>query len=356
MERERLSIVQVTTFYPPHNFGGDGIHVQRLSRALTRRGHQVRVVHAPAAYAVLGGGEHTDVGDASHPHDAVDVQPLGAGVLGAAESVLTQQAGVPLLQRGTLKRLLEGPPGHAPDVIHYHNVSLTGGVGVLGMGDAVKLYTTHEYWLVCPTHLLFRYNREICRERTCIRCTLRSGRPPQWWRYTGLRDRQLGKLDSFIFPSAMTESVYRRHGVDGPGRVMHHFLPDDYLSAARSRGARRDDVEPYYLYVGRMDAVKGVEPLLRHFAEIELPAPLVLVGDGPLAAQLRGRYGSHPAIRFLGSRSQDELGALYRDALALILPPRPHPAVGRLRGVRAGGAGGVRARHAGRGHRRRRSG
>ena len=54
MERERLSIVQLTTFYPPHNFGGDGIHVQRLSRALARRGHQVRVVHAPAAYAVLG--------------------------------------------------------------------------------------------------------------------------------------------------------------------------------------------------------------------------------------------------------------------------------------------------------------
>ena len=43
----------VTTFYPPFNFGGDGIGVQRLARGLARRGHEVTVVHDADAYAVL---------------------------------------------------------------------------------------------------------------------------------------------------------------------------------------------------------------------------------------------------------------------------------------------------------------
>jgi len=199
-------------------------------------------------------------------------------------------------------------------------VSLVGGLGVLGIGNAIKLYTAHEYWLSCPTHLLFRYNREICRRRTCVRCTLRTGRPPQWWRSNERRARSLRHIDSMVFPSRLTEAVYREQGIDAPGRVLAHFLPDEYLEKAAARGPRRSDAEPYFLYVGRMDAVKGVEALVRHFAEHKPPAPLYLAGGGPLQAKLERRFGADPAIRFLGSRGQDELGSLYRDALALILP------------------------------------
>ena len=48
-----LSFCHLTTFYPPHNFGGDGIGVQRLARALVRRGHRVTVVHDTDAYHSL---------------------------------------------------------------------------------------------------------------------------------------------------------------------------------------------------------------------------------------------------------------------------------------------------------------
>jgi hypothetical protein len=39
------------------------------------------------------------------------------------------------------------------DVIHYHNISLVGGPTILAYGQGIKLYTMHEYWLVCPTHV-----------------------------------------------------------------------------------------------------------------------------------------------------------------------------------------------------------
>ncbi|MGD8330622.1 MAG: glycosyltransferase family 4 protein, partial [Acidobacteriota bacterium] len=170
-----------------------------------------------------------------------------------------------------------------------------------------------------PTHLLFRYNREICTRRTCVRCTLHRGRPPQLWR-GGDIDARTRAIDRFIFPSARTESVYRAQGIGGAGTVMHHFLPDEYFEAAAARGARDGAAEPYFLYVGRMDAVKGVEGLVRHFTCNDSGAPLFLVGDGPIAPDLRRRFGDHPRIRFLGSRSPAELGELYRDALALLLP------------------------------------
>ena len=48
-----LRFCMVTTFYPPYNFGGDGIFVQRLSRELADRGHHVEVVHCTDAYRAL---------------------------------------------------------------------------------------------------------------------------------------------------------------------------------------------------------------------------------------------------------------------------------------------------------------
>jgi hypothetical protein len=43
----------LTTFYPPFNFGGDGLAVQRMARALAKRGHDVTVVHDADAFAIL---------------------------------------------------------------------------------------------------------------------------------------------------------------------------------------------------------------------------------------------------------------------------------------------------------------
>jgi glycosyltransferase involved in cell wall biosynthesis len=325
-----LSIVHVTTFYPPHTFGGDGVQVQRLAQALARRGHEVSVVYAPGAFALLrpGTGEgYVDIGHQSGDAASVTVHPLdGAG--GRLEAILVQQFGRPVLFRGELRRLLEEPDGLLPDVIHFHNVSLIGGLGVLTMGHSIKLYTPHEYWLMCPTHLLFRYNKEICQNRTCIRCTLQSRRPPQIWRSTTSLDRYVSEIDSFVFPSHLTEAIHRERGIESPGLTIHHFLPDSYVAAAGARGARRSSAERFFLYVGRMDEVKGVGPLVSHFARSSGPAPLYLAGDGPMLPMLKERYGKNPSIRFLGRLDPEDLGKLYRDTIAVILPSAGYEVLG----------------------------
>jgi len=46
----------LTTFYPPFNFGGDGIGIQRLAQGLVRAGHRVTVLHDVDAYNALSHG------------------------------------------------------------------------------------------------------------------------------------------------------------------------------------------------------------------------------------------------------------------------------------------------------------
>ena len=55
-DRQPLRFCIVTTFYPPYNFGGDGIYAHRLANALARRGHRVTVLHSPSAYELGAGG------------------------------------------------------------------------------------------------------------------------------------------------------------------------------------------------------------------------------------------------------------------------------------------------------------
>ena len=43
----------VTTFYPPYNFGGDGIAVRRLATLLASQGHHVEVIHDVNSFQAL---------------------------------------------------------------------------------------------------------------------------------------------------------------------------------------------------------------------------------------------------------------------------------------------------------------
>ena len=150
----------ITTFYPPYNFGGDGIFVHRLSNELARRGHQVEVVHCIDAYRLQARGEPKE---GYHDHPNVTVHGLKSRY-GSLSPLATQQTGYPFFKSTRIHEILE----KGFDVIHYHNISLVGGPKILEYGKGIKLYTMLEYWLVCPTHMLFRYNQAACTRPHCI--------------------------------------------------------------------------------------------------------------------------------------------------------------------------------------------
>ena len=163
-----MKFCMVTTFYPPYNFGGDGIFVYRLSNELARRGHRVDVVHCLDSFHFFDLAAPEDT-NPSHPN--VHIHRLKSR-LGFVSPLLTHQTGRPVLKKKKLGRIFSGSEY---DVIHFHNISLVGGPGILGMGKAVKLYTNHEYWLVCPLSILWKFKRRPCVKRNCFFCLIRAG-------------------------------------------------------------------------------------------------------------------------------------------------------------------------------------
>jgi glycosyltransferase involved in cell wall biosynthesis len=305
----------LTTFYPPVSFGGDALAVQRMARALAKRGYGVTVVHDADAYAVLAGDRQAPVITSPDPF-GVEVVTLRSR-FPLLSTFLTQQTGRPIVNGPRLRQLLE--PGRF-DVIVLNNVSLIGGPGLFALGrPAVKLYVAHEHWLVCPTHALWRHNRERCDRRECLRCQLSYRRPPQLWRFTGLLERQLAEVDAFIAMSEFSRAKHREFGFPREMEVLPPVLPDP--DAASPPGAGRPHDRPYFLSVGRLERLKGLDELIAAFSG-RAGADLLVVGDGTDRERLHRLARDHHRVRFLGRIASDDLGPYYRHALALVAPSR----------------------------------
>ncbi len=311
---QALRFCLVTTFYPPNNFGGDGIFVERLARALVRRGHEVHVVHDVDAYRLVS--RHAPSVEPEPDFD-VNLHPLKRGAIGLLDLVVGHQLGRPVLKRKSLCAVLQDGDF---DVIHFHNISLLGGPTLLAEGDAVKLCTLHDYWFVCPMHTLWRFGREACRKQTCLTCAIAGGRPPQLWRYTGVMSSALRHVDEFITGSEFARRKHLELGFQAPIRCIPHFVPDtpDRLEReATWEGPAKSC--PFFLYVGRLEKLKGLQVILEQFRSYE-KAQLVVAGSGSYEGELRRLADGLPHVRFLGAVDESELDGLYRSAMAVIVP------------------------------------
>ena len=312
MTDQPLRFCMITTFYPPYSFGGDGIFVRRLTNGLAQRGHEVDVIHCIDSYLLLAGREPSGT-YSNHPN--VTVHGLKSR-FGPVSPLVTQQTGYPVLKLRRIREILDT----GFDVIHYHNISLVGGPKILEYGAGIKLYTMHECWLICPTHVLFRYKKAPCVQRHCLACQLVYGRPPQWWRYSGLLSRALAHVDAFIAPSCFSQAVHEQRGLDIPIVHLPSFVPPIEATEPPQGEPTGGALEgPYFLFVGRLEKLKGLQTLIPVFRRYT-GASLLIAGSGGYEAHLR-RLGEGLAnIRFLGKLSQEELQAVYRQAVALIVP------------------------------------
>jgi glycosyltransferase involved in cell wall biosynthesis len=308
-----LNFLHLTTFYPPYSFGGDAMQLYRLSHALADNGHHVDVVHCVDAYHLLHPGE-PPVKYAEHSRV---VRHELRSPYRWLSPLLTQQTGRMLLKRKTIDDVLRLRPY---DVIHFHNISLLG-PEVLSIqpaqGQAVKMYTTHEHWLVCPMHVLWKYNRRPCEKPDCLRCTIQGKKPPQLWRYTGLLDRMASHVDQFLAPSRFTARMHAERGFTQPLAYLPNFI--DRVDSDWQSPAPRPQENPYFLFVGRLEPIKGLQTLIQLWNRVP-ECDLLVAGTGDYEPRLRAMAAGNPRIKFLGPLPQVELGALYYHALACIVP------------------------------------
>lgn len=286
-----LRICMITTFYPPFHFGGDGIFIYRLSNKLAERGHYVDVIHYLEPFYALNSNKR--IGQfTNHPNVTVHSIRSWAGVISI---LLIQQTGHPFFIKNKIKRILEN---RQFDVIHFHNTSLIGGPDILHYGNAIKLYTMHEYWLVCPTHVLFKFNREACVKTSCFICTILYRRPPQIWRYSNKLTKSLNSIDTFISPSKFAHDMHKKMGLDIPTVQIPMFAPKpaEPNDSNQILGRFIDPEQPYFLFVGRIEKLKGIQDLIPIFKRYNY-AKLLIAGTGTYKEKLESLSNNNPQLR-----------------------------------------------------------
>lgn len=309
-----MKFCMVTTFFGGHSFGGDAAYVDRLARALLRRGHEVHVIHCGDSFQAVRGAHPLRP---YTPPEGLHVHRLESP-LGRISPLVTQMTGKPFFKARALRDALEAVD---TDVVHFHNISLVGGPDVLRMGRrAVRLMTAHEHWLICPMHLLWKYGKKACDGNECLRCSLAGRRPPQVWRYTGAIDRGLQELDALIFPTRHALEEHRRRGIGAPMVHLPYFLPDDWSRGLEDHAPEpQASGRPYLAAAGRLVAMKGFHkliPMMRFLPE----ADLRIAGTGPYEAQLKRLAAGLPNVRFEGLLSGEALGRLFHGARAVVVP------------------------------------
>lgn len=306
-----LKFCIVTTFYPPYNFGGDGIFVQRLVKALARDGHTVHVIHDIDAFALSSQVLPAE----SVSHDPyITIHSLRG--MGAMDLLVSHQLGRPVGKHNQIKAILEQIDF---DVIHFHNISLLGGPDVLRYGNAIKLCTLHDHWFVCAMHVLWRFDQETCTKRTCIRCTLLGKRPPQIWRYTERVANAAHHVDAFLAPSHFACQSHLANGFPAAIRYLPHFLPVQKPPINIDIPSTSSHQRPYFLFVGRLEKIKGVQVLLEQF-RVYKAVDLLIAGTGVYATELHQMAQGLGHVHFLGRVDYAQLQLLYTKAIAVIIP------------------------------------
>ena len=247
--------------------------------------------------------------------DGVEVIRLSSKT-GLLSPLLTQQTGRPSLHRRRLAAILDDGKF---DVVNFHNASLIGGPGIFSLGkDALRIFTAHDHWLVCPSHDLWRHSRELCTSRQCLRCQLHHHRPPQLWRLTGLLDREIENIHVFIAMTEFSRAKHREFGFPREMEILPQFIPDLDEGEARATGPSPHE-RPYFLFVGRLEKIKGLDtviPLFRQYPD----ADLIVAGDGNERDSLGELAAGSGRVRFLGRVGSDTLRRFYSHAIATIVP------------------------------------
>jgi glycosyltransferase involved in cell wall biosynthesis len=302
-------VLVVTTFYPPYSFGGDAVDMQLWAGALARRGCDVTVAHDRDAYQALARAPNANRGVKAQP--GVEVIPLHSR-LGRLGLLMTHQTGHPVVHGADLRRLCAE---RAFDTVLFANVSLMGGPAVFSIcPGAVRVFIATEHWLICPTHVLWRYDGQPCDERRCLPCTLHHGRPPQLWRNTGLVERASRNIDLFIARSEFSRRKHQEYGFASPMEVVPAFVAEPPPSSGP-----RPHERPYFFFAGRVEDLKGLADVLPLFMH-DRGADLVIAGTGSAEPKLRAATAASPHIRWLGFVPREELSPWYRHAVACVMP------------------------------------
>jgi glycosyltransferase involved in cell wall biosynthesis len=292
-----------------------------LSRLLSDHGHQVipfcmqHPRNYPSDYA------HYFVSRIDFPY-LLQHQPGLAGRLRVTERVLFSREA----QRNIERLIVDTRPdvAHVQQIDHEISPSI---LPVIRKHGIPIVQTLHDYKWLCPN------TNFICRGEVCERCA-----GGQFYHAVLRRCKRDSRAASLL---ACLEAYFQRlsriyeRNVSCflvPGRFLQQRLVDHGFRAPITRLPHPVDVdrfvplseEPgeYFLFFGRLVALKGVRTLFEALRYVEQPIQMMVAGEGELEMELREYAAQHSLsnVRFLGHLHTDALIPVVQRAAFTVFP------------------------------------
>lgn len=181
---------------------------------------------------------------------------------------------------------------------------------VVGVGG----WNQPAFWQALAWTKLRRRKLLLWIESTA-RDTRSEARPLEWAKRAMVR-----AADGYFVPGTAAKEYALALGVPEERLVVAPNAVDAsvYGAAAVDRSGRESCT---FLYAGRLDREKGLDTLLRAFANV--PGELVLAGSGPEEERLLELAGNK--VRFTGPVGRDDIVRLLAEADVFVLPSRSEP-------------------------------
>ena len=223
-----------------------------------------------------------------------------------------------------------------PDVVHFHNtfplISPAAYVACKKEGAAV-VQTLHNYRLLCPESNFFRDGHpcEDCKGRAvtwpgilhaCYHDSrLETSVITTMLSVHRLRGTWRNDIDLYITPSEFSRQKFVEGGVP-PDRIV---VKPNFLHFREGEPKTAGD---FILFVGRLSEQKGLKTIFRAWNEHKLQAPLRIVGDGPMLAEVKQFAQEHPSVTYLGRLPRDQVLSEMRSARAFLFASNAYETFG----------------------------
>ena len=198
-----------------------------------------------------------------------------------------------------------------PDVVHLHNVHsyLSPLVGELAHRRGIKVvWTLHDYKIACPAYSCL-HRGQVCercfhdKKQVLLTKCMKDSLPASLLAYLEALKWNPARLteftDIFLCPSAFIRDKMISAGYPQEKmRVLCNFVGPE-IEERYANIEFSETRQPYYCYVGRLSAEKGLNTLIE--AASRLPYTLKIAGGGPLEDELKARAASCGNIEFVGS-------------------------------------------------------
>lgn len=271
------TIAHVTAYYPPH-MGGMEVVAQALAEGMARKGYSVRVLTSDAE---MGHGVSR-----IEQHDNILIHRLRSITFAHTPIIFSLPFRLMFLPRGT--------------VVHVHAAQAF--VPEL----ALLIARVRGFACVVQVHL-------------DIEASGTFGFLLPWYKRFFFARVLRGADAVLVFSNEQAHALCAQYGVSSERiHVVRNGVHSMY------HGVVRDAMHTplRILFVGRLTIQKRVDRLIDAVGMCKVPVVLTIVGDGELrsALETRAETHAHERVRFVGSKTPDEVCAYYREADVFVLP------------------------------------